>query len=300
MEHSNPILDELKEISTVVAAIGQHPTYTVPEGYFNSFPVQAMLRIAIEEKKGSDPVFNAGKDDVYQVPTGYFDGLAATILNRVKAAEAENQLEEPDFSSPLWQQIGKKNPFTVPEGYFNEVPENIVAGAKAIEFVNEELENLSPLMTGLKAKQVYTAPEGYFDNNARAILQKIKGQQPAKVISPGFGKKMMRYAAAAAITGIVLVTGYVMNKKTDQASIDTAAVITLDSSRVAGISDQAIEDFLNTNTVSIADTSIVPGTDTSSDDLTEKESRDLLANISDEELQQYLEQYGSTPNAITN
>jgi hypothetical protein len=298
MEESNPILNEINKISTLVAAIGRRQTYTVPEGYFNSFPVQIMLRIALEEKNGSDPVLNAGKNNVYQVPAGYFDTLALDIVNHVKASEADQQLAEPDFSSPLWQEVNKKNPFTVPEGYFNEVSENIVAGAKAIAFVNEELENLSPLMAGLKIKQVYAVPEGYFENSAAAILQRIQ-RQPGKIISIGFSKKIIRYAAAAAIAGIVLVTGYVMSKKTDPVLVDTAAV-TLDSSRVAGISDQAMEEFLNTNTFSIADTSIVPSADASGEDLTEKESRDLLANISDEELQQYLEQYGSTSNAITN
>lgn len=328
MENSNTILNELKEISAAVAGIGQQQPYTVPEGYFDSLPMQLMLRIGLEEKAGTDPVLNISKDNVYQVTAGYFDNLARSILNRVKEEEAGadpvvnitkdnmyqapagyfdglagnilsrikeedgRQLQEPDLSSALWQQLGKKNPFTVPEGYFNDFSDNIVAGAKAIEFVNEALENLSPLMTSLKTKQVYEVPNGYFEANAAAILQKLNA--PAgKVISIGFGRKMMRYAAAAVVAGLVLVAGYMYTGNTKPTVPAPGDV----PGELAKATDQEIENFLNNNTASVADTSSIV---TADDEISEKDSKDLLANISDEELQHYLEQYGSNPNAITN
>ncbi len=324
MENSNTILNELKEISAVVAGIGQQQPYSVPEGYFNSLPQQLMLRIGLEENAATDPMVNISKDNVYQAPAGYFenlagnilkqikeeeasadpvvrltkenmyqapagyfDGLAGNILNRIMEEEGQH-VQEPDLSSALWQQLGKKNPFTVPEGYFDEFSANTVAGAKAIEFVNEALENLSPLMTSLKTIQVYEVPNGYFEANAAAILQKLNA--PAgKVISIGFGRKMMRYAAAAVVAGLMLVAGYMYtgNKPVSPAS---AAVPEL-----AKLTDLDLENFLNTNTVSVADTSNIISTD---EDLTEKDSKDLLANISDEELQHYAEQHIETP--ITN
>ena len=329
MENSNTILNELKEISAVVAGIGQQQPYAVPEGYFDSLPMQLLLRIGLEEKAGADPVLNISKNNVYQAPVGYFDnlpgnilkrvkeeeagadpvvninkenmyqapagyfdGLAGNILNRIKEEEDGQYLQEPDLSSTLWQQLGKKNPFTVPEGYFNEFSENIVAGAKAIEFVNEELENLSPLMTSLKTKQVYEVPSGYFEANAAAILKKLNA--PAgKVISIGFGRKMMRYAAAAVVAGLVLVAGYMYTGNTKPA-VPAAGDV---PGELAKVTDQEIENFLNNNTASLADTSSIVAAD---DEMSDKDSKDLLANISDEELQHYLEQYGSNPNAITN
>ena len=113
MENSNTILNELKLISAVVAGIGQQQPYTVPEGYFDNLPLQLMLRIGMEEKAGADPVVNINKDNVYQPPAGYFDNLAGNILNRIKEEEEGRHLQEPDLSSPLWQQLAKKNPFTV-------------------------------------------------------------------------------------------------------------------------------------------------------------------------------------------
>ena len=283
MENNNTILNELKEISAVVAAIGQQQPYAVPDGYFDSLPLQVMLRIGLEGKTGADPVVNINKDNVYQAPAGYFDALAGNILNRVKAEDADAHLEEPDLSSTLWQQLGKKNPFTVPEGYFNDFSDNIVAGAKAIEFVNGELENLSPLMTSLKTKQVYEVPAGYFNGNVEAILKKVNEPAAAKVISIGFGRKMMRYAAAAVIAGVVITAGYLYSGKTGPVIPGGNSTV----SELAKVSDQEIENFLNINTASVADTSNIITTD---EEITEKDSKDLLANISDEELQHYAEQ----------
>ena len=297
MENKNPILDELKDISPFVATIGNQPPYTVPQGYFDSFAVQLILRIAIEEKAGIDPVLNINKDNVYQVPQEYFDSLAGNILNRVKAQETDNAKEELELLSPLLGQIGKKNPFTSPDGYFNEFSDNIVAGVKAVAFVNEELENLSPIMLSLKNRQVYEVPDGYFDTTIAGILNKTRQQPPAKVISIGFGKKIMRYAAAAVVVGIIAISTYVISSKpgliahTDP-GIKPAA---WDSTNIAKIPDQEIESFLNANTSSLADVNT-----TDDNTVGENDIKDLLADISDEELQQYLEQHGATPNSITN
>ncbi len=294
MENRNPILDELKDISPFVAAIGNQLPYKIPQGYFDGFAVELILRIAIEEKAGIDPVLTINKDNVYQAPQGYFDSLAGNIMNRIKAQETNSAKEELELLSPLLGQIGKKNPFSSPEGYFNDFSGNIVAGVKAIDFVNEELENLSPVMLGLKDKQVYEVPLGYFDTTTAVILAKAKQQQPAKVISIGFGKRIMQYAAAAVVIGIIAISGYVISNKPGNIAGPVASTNQgLDSAVVAKIPDQEMESFLNTNTSSLADIS-------DDNTVSDNDIKDLLADISDEELQQYLEQHGATPNSIIN
>ena len=114
MEKNNTILNELRDISPVVASISNQQVYTVPDGYFEGLATQLMLHITVAEKAGVDPVLDINKNNVYQVPEGYFDTLAGNILNLIKTEEESKQLEEPNFSSPLWQQIGKKNPFSLP------------------------------------------------------------------------------------------------------------------------------------------------------------------------------------------
>jgi hypothetical protein len=299
METTNTILEEVKGISPVVAGIGNRHPYTVPPAYFDNLPVQLMLRIAIEEKAGTDPLLNINKNNVYQAPENYFDGLAGTIMSRIKAQETGNAREELEWLSPLLGQVEKKNPFSFPDGYFNDFSDNIMAGVKAIEFVNEELENLSPLMLDLRNRQVYEVPGGYFDTVAANILHKAK-QQPAKIISIGFGKKIMRYAAAAVVAGIVALSGYLYVAKNSSIPGDNRKPF--DTASFAKVSDPEIENFLNNNIVALADI----GTDTDSLNTATSvdagsnadDTKDLLADISDEELQKYVDQQSETP--ITN
>jgi len=296
MENINPILIEIKDISPVVAGIGNLNPYTAPQAYFDGFAIQLMLRIALEEKAGIDPVLNINKDNIYQVPDNYFDNLAGNILNHIKARETSNAKEELELLSPLLGQIGKKNPFTSPDGYFNDFSDNIVAGVKAIEFVNEELENLSPTMFDLKNKRVYEVPDGYFDSIAATILEKAKKQQPAKVVSIGFGRKIMRYAAAAVITGIVAVSVYFYSGNSKVVTVDLPGA-------VAKIPDQEIENFLNDNTVALANIgtetdSLNTATTVEDAGTNAEDTKDLLADISDEDLQQYVDQRSETP--VTN
>jgi hypothetical protein len=285
MENRIIILNELSEISPLVASISNKVPYAVPQEYFDGLALQVMLRIAMEEKTGADPILNINKENTYKVPQDYFEGLAGTILNRIKAMETENVKEELDLLSPLLGRAEKKVPFTSPAGYFDELSNNVVAGVQAIEFVNGELENLSPLMNSLKGKEVYEVPQGYFESLAGEVLNKVN-RQPAKVISIGFGKKLVRYAAAAVIVGLMAIGAYKIINPTSST----------DTTPIAKVSDQELENFLDNNTISIADTSTVITAEVSDDD-----SKDLLADVSDAELQQYLEQHGGTANnSITN
>jgi hypothetical protein len=290
MEIRDNILSELREISPLVASVSKQVPYAVPQSYFDGLAMQVMLRIGLEEKTGADPLLNISKENTYKAPEGYFDGLAASILNRIKATETENAQEELELLSPLLGKLERKNPFTPPAGYFDNLSKTIVEGVQAIEFVNEELENLSPLMNSLKEKNVYAVPQGYFENFATETLNKVR-HQPAKVISIGFGRKILRYAAAAIVFGVMTLGAYKIINPSN-APEDPIAKVS-DRSKV---SDQDLESFLDNNTASIADTSAVTTAEISDDD-----SKDLLADVSDEELQQYLEQHGGpAANANTN
>jgi len=280
------------EISPVLRAIDNRTPYTVPAGYFDTVAVQVILRIAIEEKSGEDPVLQINKNSVYQAPEGYFENLADNIINRIKAADASNAKEELELLSPLLGRIGKTNPFSSPEDYFTDISDNIVAGVKAIAFVNEELENLSPVMIELKNKPVYDVPEGYFETVPAIILQKAKAQQPAKVIGIRFSKRIIRYAAAAVVTSIIILSGYLFQNK-------NAIPVTDIAKATAKIPDQEIENFLNNSTVSLADTYTDTLSATTAEDNSDSDdTKDLLADISDEELQKYVDQHSENP--ITN
>lgn len=250
MENRNTILNELKEISPVVAQVG---------------------------------LLNP-----YEVPQGYFENLASDILQRIKAGKAETAKEELEILSPLLSGLSKENPFSTPEGYFEDLTDNALSGARAIDFVNVELENLSPLMNSLKGKNVYEAPAGYFEQLPQQVLQRAK-KQPAKTVSMNFTRRVVRYAAAAMVAGLIITATWLYMGRGGE-KIDPAIV------GIENVSDEALQDFIENQTVNPAETSVIASANTemSADDLQE-----MLADVSDEELIKYAAQYGSK-DIITN
>ena len=278
---------------TVLQQAGNNP-YTVPQSYFDGLADTILNRIKTEEAELSDDLRRAGNNP-YRIPQGYFDGLADDILKRVKAEEAANPTEELEILSPLLNKIDKKAPFSTPAGYFGELTDNAVAGAKAIEFVNEELENLSPVMNSLKSKQVYEVPAGYFENLPAQVLEKAKGQQPAKVVSMSFPRKMMRYATAAVVAGLIITAGwiYLGGNNTEDPAIPAGDSLLATTVELENISDELLEGYIDNQTIGLTEAPVATSYEIDANDM-----KDLLAEVSDEELQQYLEKYNLTNDGI--
>lgn len=139
----------------------------------------------------------------YQVPYGYFDGLANQILNRIKALEASSAEEELEILSPVLTCISKENPFTVPPGYFDNLSERLMEGIRDhADYLtsDEEIESLSPLLSNISKKLPYSVPEGYFENLKTEIVKK----EETKVISLT-SRKWYRFAVAAVVLGFFAI-----------------------------------------------------------------------------------------------
>lgn len=336
MENRMTILNELRAISPVVADIHPGTPYLAPEGYFVRFPGEILKRLAADEDTVS--YLLPGNFQVYQVPHGYFEGLAmqvmrrintreestpeslqearsnpydapqgyfdslpAAILNRIRAVTTEDAGEELEMISPLLSKISKKTPFSTPEGYFNDLTGNAIAGAKAIDFVNDELENLPPVLASLRDKQVYETPKGYFGQLPGAILGKVSEvAKPANVVSMNFTRRVMRYAVAAVVAGIILTTGWFLkngNNGTDPGPDETGIAkvdVNSISNEVAELSDDALENYLDNQTYG-AEVPVVASYEIDAEDM-----KEMLADVSDEELQQYVEKFNLTNEVYTN
>ena len=208
MENRQTILEELAEISSLVAGIDRAEVYTVPVGYFEGLAFAVLLKIALDEKAGTDPVVPGNGVHPYQVPQGYFDGFAAVVMQRVREeAAAEAAIEDP--VSPVLASIGRQNPYTSPPGYFDELALNVMTGVQALDMVNEQLENLSPELRSVQQKNTYSVPDGYFEQLPDAILQKAASAPTTPVISLASRKTNLRkYAVAAAVAGVIVLSGY--------------------------------------------------------------------------------------------
>ena len=108
MNNREHIQEELKQISTYVAAVPSYNVFTVPEGYFKSFPAECMSWIAVSPSFGSH-------SNPQLAPDGYFENLASEILGKIK-----------EDKEPVLLYTPKQNPFTIPSGYFNELSGTIM------------------------------------------------------------------------------------------------------------------------------------------------------------------------------
>ncbi len=269
----------LEPVSTVVP-------YAVPQGYFESFPESMLVLVkadpAVSFEKAEQP-------NPYQIPAGYFEDFAGKMLAKVKALENGSVGEEMEALSPLLSGLGKKTPYSVPDGYFNELPANLTDGARAIEIVNEELENLSPMMNHLRTVQPYEVPTGYFEDFDQQMLRKVAQPKGGKLISMGGARKWIRYAAAAAVAGLVFIGAM---------KIFNQGPANVTGPELAKISDTEIIQYLDQQTSDpVAVTNESTGNEVT---FTSADMKDMLADVSDEELQKYVDQQVTGESTITN
>lgn len=115
MENRNEILNELKEISPLLAGLEKENLYTVPEGYFEGVAGN-LLQVVQDENAGL--LKHISRQQQGAVPEGYFDNLAAGILEKIKAQQEEY---------PVLAGISKENVYTVPAGYFDGLGSTILS-----------------------------------------------------------------------------------------------------------------------------------------------------------------------------
>ncbi len=246
MNERDYILTELKEISATVAALPRVNVYTVDAAYFNGVEAELIARIA------ADKLYTT--QNAFSVPNGYFEGLSNSILNKIRASENNEVLDEMSQLSSTIAGIGNANVFTVAPAYFDELDNTILQSIYASESneVIDEMSKLSPTVAGIGNKNVYTAPQGYFDTlrfaNTEAPV--VKMQKHTAV------RSFFKYAVAAVVTGLLGLSVYTFVNKPLKPNVQTAAlmkqadeIIKNNSFDVTleAISDKDLEKYLTNN-----------------------------------------------------
>jgi hypothetical protein len=149
----------------------------------------------IQELNGlGSSLTNLSGENIYSVQDGYFEGFAFQVLAAVKSENDE--LQHISF-------LTKKNPYHIPAGYFEGLAEITIKNIRAhadYQTSGEELESISPLLSSLNKAPVYSVPVGYFENFQPAVADK----PAAKIVSID-SRRWFRYAAAAVVTGIIVL-----------------------------------------------------------------------------------------------
>jgi len=238
---------------------------------------------------------NHTPQNIYEVPHEYFEGFATHLLNKIKALEARDASGELKALSPLLAGIRKQNPYSVPDGYFTSMEQKMAESIQQhpdYQTADEELNAISPLLNGLNKKTPYFIPEGYFENLGTEISKNPNKKTGAKIVSLT-SRRLYRYAAAAVITGIILMAGVLyLNQQNHQNNnpVEAGKAWAKIEKQVEKISDKELKDFVqltNTNDLSTQDN--VANTSIASEDV-----NNLLKDISDKELQEFLDQTGDS------
>lgn len=293
MKNRDTILQELHEISPVVAALGNISPYMVLPSYFETLPGEVINRLKAT-KQTALPFIASGQKNPFETPTDYFENLSDHIFNRIHALQAPSPKEELEALSPLLVQINKTLPFTRPGGFFEELPSDVLAGVHAIDFVNHELETLSSILSAVNKENVYKVSDSYFNNLPLQILNKVNQQQNRLILS-GFKRRLIRYAMAALTAGAVVIGAWEFFQ--DTSTTANGSILT-GINRISDrekISEDEIVNYLEFNKDRPFESNSNAITD-----FKEEEVKELLADLSDDELQQYLDQHAASKDLTTN
>ena len=243
--------------------------YQAPAGYFAGFP--SLMYSLVSEK--DLPVELKGISTAYQVPGGYFDALPETILQRIlesakagaefsgpgKIVSGDDAAAELASISPLLSGISKKSPFGVPENYFAELSGKLISETKS--------------------------PEAVQDVPLSVPVQDVRDSAPvqAKVVMGRFSRRILQYAAAAVISGLVITAGFFfLNRQGQDQQLVSAKGL---EEKTEQASDTDILKYLEDQPLTVSDLQLI----NSELDINDDAIPDMLADVSDEELQQYVQ-----------
>jgi len=287
MKQSPEIWNELLEISPLVAGIlPSDDLYRLPEGYFDSLADNLLIRVQTGQE-GNLPSFLDQHDKIphFPIPGNYFESFPEKLMSLIKMKQAVSSGEELAGLSPLLSQIGKKTPFKVPDGYFNWLSDQLTARVNAISHLEEEAEIESLLINSLDKGNLYTTPSGYFDELPQSILNKVMEKpRPAKILTLGRSRTFFKYAAAAIIAGGLLIGGVLLFER----PVVKPVVADAANPGLGTVSNQEILTYLEAQNVPLNDMNSLAAVE-----VTDNDGKDLLGDVSDAELQQYLNEHVS-------
>jgi hypothetical protein len=125
MSVNKEILNELMEISPLLAEMERVNPFDVPAGYFEGLDSH-MLAMA-KASEYSSALQGIAMKNPMQVPEGYFDSLAGSILEKIKAEETQSVDDELRGLSPMLYSLDKVNLYEAPTGYFKNLADDLLS-----------------------------------------------------------------------------------------------------------------------------------------------------------------------------
>jgi hypothetical protein len=217
-------------------------------------------------------VAEIGKEMKYTVPDNYFDSLSETIIAHIRLEKIKS--------------AGESSPYSVPESYFENLLTSILYKIKSETLrVQEELLEIAPVLSAIKKENPYSLPSGYFENLSVNIKGSVKPL--ANVVSLKTNiRKWVTYTAAASVLLFVAFASYLFISIHGK---NTEKFLSVEQ-RIAQLNEQEIINYLKDNADGFTSADLVPANDSQ-----DPEIQNLLQNVSDQDIQNYLDDYDETP-----
>ena len=218
MENKNTIQEEQKEIGLpVFSTIDNNNIFTVPDGYFDELPLKILGKIQDVQQEVPDNYFEelplkvlGGLQESASVPEAYFDNFAVEVLGKIISAEKSQE---------------------IPAGYFEGLTTNVLQRIKAEEqelTSLEEMELISPTIAKIGNQHPFTVPVGYFEKNIKTLQDQLAPKTLAPIVQMSGARKILKYAVAAVVTGLLGFGLYTFNFESDTAEVNPAIMAQAD------------------------------------------------------------------------
>lgn len=145
--------------------------------------------------------------------------------------------------------------------------------------IQKELEEISPFLSRLPKVNPYTVPAGYFEQFPSSVLTEAR---QAKVLSITPKRTVWRLAVAAVIAGAVMIGGWIFVER--RTPVDAVASVQKQIGRVSDAEMAAYVEGSGSLVIQSDDLS-------SSAPMKDEDVPLVLADVSDQELQQYVDQH---------
>ena len=243
MSSSEDILNEMREISPLLANTLRVTPYTLPKGYFEGLPG------AVLQKIPDAPSLMPGLTHGYEVPENYFENLSDTILSKVQTNNRE-LTEELELMAPLLNTISKEPVLSLPEGYFEQIAPLAVIDqpekAKVVRFRNYNRwiqYAAAAMVTGILVTGafIFTDSNSYLEQEKKARIE-LRGlpdsAKDAGLLKP-VGSDNAEETADNTLT----------NDKNGEEAINTVSKSARLKSTLEMVSDEELKKYLEENAV---------------------------------------------------
>ena len=221
--------------------------------------------ILSETQAISQAVANLPKTNPFTLSHEYFEFFSINLLRTIQQYEQEA--------------------LSTPGNHFSTFPSKLLEKIKQ-DNSTAELEDLYPMLAGMQKQNPFYVSENYF-----ATFNATPKKEQAIIRSVFSYKRIIRYAAAACITGLLIIS-YTYNQHNTTTSLaalqrNSASDLSLES--IIGYLDQVddVKDDNESDTPITAENNLLV-------DINQETIRQVLQEIPESDIKQFIDQTGST------